>query len=131
MMQFYFLSVSYLILSSLIILPEKWKRQLSFLILFREKLREEKSARRLYCLAGMAIGLGSLLFPVEPGPRIVGDFIPSFFVFFLSLMIYFIYSDKREDAYVESLRTERYERIGKVSLSVALIHFLFPFLVLI
>ena len=131
MIQFYFLSISYIIISSLIILPENWKRQLSFLILFRERLREVKRARRLYFLAGVAIGLGTLLFPVDPGPWIIGDFIPAFFVFFLAFMIFFIYSDKREDAYIESLRTERFERIGKISLIVALIHFLFPFLVLV
>ncbi len=131
MMQFYFLSIAYIVFSSFVILPERLKRQLSFLILFRAKLREEKKARRMYFLIGFLIGLGTLFFPVSPGPRIIGDFIPSFTVLFLSLMILFIYSDKREEAYVESLRTERFERIGKASLIVALMHFLFPFLVLV
>ena len=74
MIQLYFLSISYIFISSLIILPENLKRQLSFLILFRERLREVKRARRLYFLAGVAIGLGTLLFPVDPGPWIIGDF---------------------------------------------------------
>ncbi len=131
MIQFYFLSIAYIVFSALIILPEKWKRTLSFLILFRSRLREVRRSRWLYFLSGFLIGLGTLLFPVAPGPRIIGDFIPAFFVFFLSLMIFFIFSDKREDAYIESLRTERFERIGKISLAAAFIHFLFPFLVLV
>ena len=131
MIQFYPLSVIYLAISSLILLPESWNSRFTYMIIIRGRLREEKRFRRVFLLSGLIIGAGTLFFPISPGPRILGDLIPAFMSVFLSLMINFIYSDKREDAYIESLRADRFEHIGKLSLLIALIHFLFPHLILV
>ena len=131
MIQLYLLSIAFMVLSSLILLPENWKRQLSFLILFRSRLSEDGRARRAYFLSGFAIGMAHLFFPMPPGPMMAGDLIPSATVLFLAFLIFFVYSEKRDEAYFESLRAGRLERIGKVSLVIAFIHFLVPSLVLL
>ena len=130
MIQFYFLSVCYIVFSALILLQEDWKKTLSFMILFRDRLSSSPRLRRIHFLAGLVIAALTLAFPVSPGPVLIGDLVPSLTALYLAFLIFLTYSEKRGDAYETSIRTGRLEKIGKAALWIAAIHFLFPSLVL-
>lgn len=131
MIQFYFLSIIYITFSGLLLLPDNWKKELSFMIIIRGRLRDTMSLRLLYSIVGFIIGLGTFAFPISPGPAPIGDLIPAVCVIYHSFLNLFLNAEGRSDSYSESLRTGIIERIGKISLIVALIHFLFPSLILL
>ena len=77
MMPFYFLTVAFLLLAALLLLVDSYRRQLSFLLVFRSRLREDSLALGIFTLSGLLIALVELLFPRAPGPVLAGDFIPA------------------------------------------------------
>lgn len=134
MIQGYFLSIFYLIFSSLLYFQGKYRTELSFMLRFTDGL--EKQSKRLYAFSslGLLTFLILIFFPMNPGPVILGDLIPSLTVLYNT--VYFFVMIKRKEKsgrseYFDTKRGERKTALGYISLSVAVLHFLLPSFVLI
>ena len=70
-LQFYILSITYLIFSSLLLLVDSYRRGLSFMLKAKSKLKDDEKKRNELFLGGILIALGKLFFPIAPGPIII------------------------------------------------------------
>ena len=85
-------------------------------------------------IAGLLIALLIVLFPVSPGPVILGDFIPAFWIIYSAFFFYINYSAKSsedEKAPTEIVSTKRMRTLGMITSAIAVIHFAFPSIVLL
>ena len=133
MIQLYLLSVAYLVFSALLILVDSYRRKLSFMIKVKSRLREDSKRLNIYFAAGLLISLLNLFLPMSPGPTIIGDLVPSLSVLFMAFFFRLLYSEKnreRSDAYLAG-KKQKVRKLGLFSLVIALIHFLFPHIVLL
>lgn len=128
MVQFYVLSVLFLVLSAALLLVDKYGTVMLFLINLKTLYRSRKAIQIGWIIAGAVIALGLVVFPLDPGPVILGDLVPA--VNIVILVLYFTRKlDKEED--VSDFNNSKRNALGYVSLGVALIHFLFPGIVVI
>lgn len=134
MLQIYFLSIAFLGLSSLLLLLDYYREELSFLLRFRAFLRENKKAQYAYFISGIAIAVLLLFFPIYPGPMLLGDFIPAIVAALNAFYFMIAFSEKNKERGLSFSGTKLEERkklAGVISLAVAMLHFLFPSFVLI
>ncbi len=134
MLQIYFLSIAFLILSSLLLLLDYYREELSFLLRFRAFLRENKKTQYVYFVSGIVIAIMQLFFPVYPGPILLGDFIPAISAALNAFYFMIAFSEKNKERGLSFNGTKLEERkklAGFISLSIAVLHFLFPSFVLI
>ena len=85
-------------------------------------------------IAGLLIALLIVLFPVSPGPEILGDFIPAFWIIYSAFFFHINYSAKSsedEKAPTEIVSTKRMRTLGMITSAIAVIHFAFPSIVLL
>ena len=133
MIQIYLLSVFYLVFSSLLLLVDSYRRKLSFMLKPKSRLRESARMLNLYFLLGLAVSILLMAFPMEPGPRIVGDIVPAVLVMGMAFFFRVLYSERnreRSDSYLAG-RKMMVRWLGFACLAAAFIHFLFPSMVLI
>ena len=77
MIQLLPLRVIYLLFSSLLMLFEVFPEELSFMRVLRVKIGRIRKLRISLASIGFVLGLLTLFFPIQPGPVILGDFLPS------------------------------------------------------
>ena len=133
MIQFYLLAVAYLVFSALLILVDSYRRRLSFMLKAKARIREDMKRLNLYFVAGIAISLLLLFLPIPPGPIVAGDLLPALYILFIAFLLRILYSERnreRSDAFLAGKKS-RMKKIGIITLAVALIHFLFPSIVLL
>lgn len=129
MPQVYFVSVVYLVLASCLLLVDKYGPSMLFLINLQSFYRSRKHYPVIFIILGVVVAASLVLFPMEPGPMVLGDFIPAFTT--LVVVFYFLKAyNSRTDAVV-SFNDAKRNALGYVSLGVATLHFLFPSIVLI
>jgi len=127
MIQFYFISVVYLVVAGLLHLFDTYRSKLLFLLAFRQALSDSKKLKVWLFIIGIIITVVLILFPVTPGPRFLGDLFPAIMVFIQS--IYFLRFDGK---YKELLKSrDKGWIMGYAIIAVAGVHFLFPSGVLI
>ena len=129
MPQVYFVSVVYLVLASCLLLVDKYGPSMLFLINLQSFYRSRKQYPVIFIILGVVVAASVVLFPMETGPMVLGDFIPAFTT--LVVVFYFLKAyNSRTDAVV-SFNDAKRNALGYVSLGVATLHFLFPSIVLI
>lgn len=129
MPQVYFVSVVYLVLASCLLLVDKYGPSMLFLINLQSFYRSRKQYPIIFMSLGVIVAAALVLVPMEPGPMVLGDFIPAFTT--LVVVFYFLKAyNSRTDAVV-SFNDAKRNALGYVSLGVATLHFLFPSIVLI
>lgn len=134
MIQGYFLSLFYLIFSSLIYFQGKYRIELSFMLRFTDELEKDRKKLYGFSLLGLLTFLILLFFPQNPGPVILGDLIPSLVVLYNTIYFFMMIKRKEKSGRSDYLDTKRGERkiiLGYISFSVAVLHFLLPSFVLI
>lgn len=134
MLQIYFLSIVYLVFSSLLLLIDYYREKLAFLLRLRAALRDNRKAQHIHFISGLAISILLLFFPISPGPMFLGDLVPSIAIAFESFYFLVSYSEKNRDRGLSFNGTKlevKRRNAGYASLLVALLHFLFPSFVLI
>ena len=77
MIQLLPLRILYLVFTALLMLFEVFPAELSFMRVLRVKVRRLKNLRIALSLTGFILGLLTLFLPIQPGPVILGDFLPS------------------------------------------------------
>ena len=127
MIQFYLLSVLYLVLASGLLLVDKYGSRLFFLINLKTFYNSKKITQIICLSVGALILLGVVFFPVNPGPMVLGDLLPA-----INLAIVLLYFLKRVGkADIVDYNNEKRNALGFITLGVALIHLLFPSIVII
>lgn len=136
MIQLYLLSVAYLVIGSGFLLSDTHGIKMSILFSLRFTFRNNRAVRLSLIIGGFLLTIGLALFPIDPGPRIIGDLLPLINIFILSIW-YLTESLQKSEAdelftsVVGRYRERSRERMGYVTLVVALIHFLLPHFVLL
>lgn len=129
MPQVYFVSVVYLVLASCLLLVDKYGSSMLFLINLQSFYRSRKQYPVVFMGIGIFVAASLVLIPMDPGPMVLGDFIPALDT--LVVVFYFLkqYNSKADD--VVRFNDKKRNALGYVSLGVAALHFLFPSIVLI
>ena len=127
-LQFYILSITYLIFSSLLLLVDSYRRGLSFMLKAKSKLKDDEKKRNELFLGGILIALGKLFFPIAPGPIIIGDLRPAAAVLAESFSVRMFYKSSEAEGTASPIvqNKKKSKRLGFLFLSIAVIHFLFP-----
>lgn len=128
MIQLYPLSLLLLTVAALFSFLEVFRTELSFFLRFKIWLRKNDRARMILCIITMLTVFLMLLFPLYPGPMILGDLFPS-----LSLFLFLLEVRKLDSSSVEpfvivttDLRANPYFKKGFLFSIAFLLHFLFP-----
>lgn len=126
MIQLYPLSLLVIVFSALLSFVEVYRTELSFLLRFKIALRRNERLRTALSLVVLILSLLMLLFPLYPGPMILGDLLPSITMIYASLFIRRI-DDSVADMDVDGRKegSVHFKRGVFFSL-VFLLHFLFP-----
>ena len=135
MIQGYFLSIFYLVLSALIYYQSKYRMELSFMLRFMNLLEKNRRFYILFISCGFLTFLILFFFPIYPGPMILGDLIPSLMVLYNTL--YFLVMIKRKEKnekaenYLDMKSLSRKLFLARLSIIVAIVHFFLPSFVLL
>lgn len=129
MPQVYFISVVYLVLASCLLLVDKYGPSMLFLINLQSFYRSRKQYPVIFIVIGLVVAAALVFFPMDPGPMVLGDFIPA--VTTLVVVFYFLRAYNSKTDSVVNFNDAKRNALGYVSLGIAALHFLFPFIVLI
>ena len=127
MIQFYLLSVLYLVLASGLLLVDKYGSTVFFLINLKTFYNSRKLIQIICLSVGAVILLGVVFFPVSPGPMVLGDLLPA--INLAVVLFYFMRKVGKTD--IVDFNNEKRKALGLITLGVALIHLLFPSIVII
>ena len=127
MIQFYLLSVLYLVLASGLLLVDKYGSTVFFLINLKTFYNSRKLIQIICLSVGAVILLGVVFFPVSPGPMVLGDLLPA--INLAVVLFYFVRKVGKTD--IVDFNNEKRNALGFITLGVALIHLLFPSIVII
>ncbi|MBR4427307.1 MAG: hypothetical protein IKS77_06350 [Spirochaetales bacterium] len=127
MIQFYLLSVLYLVLASGLLLVDKYGSTVFFLINLKTFYNSKKLIQIICLSVGAVILLGVIFFPVNPGPMVLGDLLPA--INLAVVLFYFVRKVGKTD--IVDYNNEKRNALGFITLGVALIHLLFPSIVII
>lgn len=129
MPQVYFVSVIYLVFSACLLLVDRYGSNMLFLINLQSFYRSRKEYPIAFMVLGVLVAAALVLFPMDPGPVVLGDFLPA--VNALVVVFYFlrVYNSSMDD--LSHFNDAKRNALGYVSLGVAALHFLFPSIVLV
>lgn len=128
MAQFYLLCELYLFLWAAVLLSYRYGTKIIILLNLRNIFEESSRNRRISIAAGVVIVLGLCFMPIDPGPAFLGDLIPALTI--LVLVVYQVLNPlDKVDGYSED--GNKSAILGYISFAVAILHLLFPSIVLI
>lgn len=128
MAQIYLLSVLFLFVSAGLLLVDKYGNILLVLINLKNAFQAHKWLRIGFLIAGCILALGLTFFPMEPGPAMLGDLLPAANI--VILVLYFLRQLGKDGTEVQ-YNDSRKIALGFITLGIAVIHFLFPGIVLV
>ena len=128
MIQFYLLSVVYLVLSAGLLLVDRFGASLLLLINLKTFYTSKKAIPIVWISVGLAIAAAIVFFPISPGPIVLGDMLPAASIVLVDL---YLMSRVGKPERVEDYNNGKRNALGFFALGVALIHFLFPWIVIV
>ena len=128
MIQFYLLSVVFLVLSAGLLLVDRYGTSFLFLINLKTFYNSKKAVKITFISLGLLIALAVIFFPVSPGPIILGDILPASNI--VLVLIYLLRNFSKAESIADFNNGKR-NALGFITLGVALIHFLFPWIVVV
>ena len=128
MIQFYLLSVVYLVLSAGLLLVDRFGASFLLLINLKTFYTSKKAIPIVWISAGLLIAAAIVFFPISPGPIVLGDMLPAAAIVLVDL---YLVSRLGKTESVEDYNNGKRNALGYFTLGVALIHFLFPWIVII
>jgi len=140
LIQVYLLSIAYLLLGSSFLLSDSYGLSFPLLLSLRYAFRTHRAVRRMLVLSGLLLTIALALFPMDPGPWMLGDLVPMLNVF--SLTLWYLYQalrgiemkQEQQQTVLDAtgLYMERNKRnVGYLTMGIAIIHFIAPQLVLL
>ncbi|HKL57783.1 MAG TPA: hypothetical protein VJ854_05230 [Sphaerochaeta sp.] len=140
-MQIYLLSIAYLLVGAALLLSDAYGGRFALLLSLRYLFRTKRVFRVFLIIAGLVLCLALGCFPVAPGPRLLGDFIPLantvFLTFwYISHALRHIEQDEKPEEQSLLKATGQYfeknkRNFGFITLVIAVLHFLVPTSVLL
>ncbi len=131
MLQIFPLRIAYLVFTALIVLVEVFRNELSFMLRVKLMIMRSKALRLTFLFSGITLSALSLLFPIDPGPVILGDFVPALALLLSSFRYYGDMGKDDLEIITGSLMESRSFRMGIALLTVAALDLLFPSLIFI
>lgn len=126
MLQIFPLRIAYLVFTALIVLVEVFRNELSFMLRVKLMIMRSKALRLTFLFSGITLSALSLLFPIDPGPVILGDFVPALALLLSSFRYYGDMGKDDLEIITGSLMESRSFRMGIALLIVAALDLLFP-----
>ena len=127
MIQLYPLSLLTLALSSLLSFLEVFKAELSFLLRLKMLIRRNAKLKNAILISSIAIASLMLLFPLYPGPVILGDLLPSTAIFHFAITLRKMSeADDVEIIFTDDLLSSKVFRRAVAYGICFFLHFLFP-----
>lgn len=128
MLQVFVLTELYLFISACYLLSDRQGARILLLINLKDSIDSNKKGKLLILISGIVLLIGLCFLPMEPGPVIIGDFLPE-----LNILILLFYYLKRFSSAPEEGRmlNKKRDALGYATLSVAVLHFLFPTAVIV
>lgn len=131
MLQIFPLRIAYLVFTALIVLVEVLRNELSFMLRVKLRIVRSRTLRLTFLFSGIALSVLSLLFPIDPGPVILGDFVPALALLLSSFRYYGNMGKDDLEIITGSLMESRSFRMGIALLAIAALDLLFPSFILI
>jgi len=125
--QVYFLSEIYLLISAMIFLADRHGMNVIILLNVRSYYLSGRRRQIAFPVAGVVLTLGLLFFPIQPGPVVIGDLLPAVCV----LSCVFNYTLALSSSVSGNYSSMRDRLLGWAALFVGIIHFLFPAIVIL
>ncbi|MCR4676744.1 MAG: hypothetical protein K5634_05905 [Sphaerochaetaceae bacterium] len=128
MAQFYLFCELYLLLWSAVLLSYRYGSSFIILINIRSLFEQSRRNRKISIIAGVIIALGLCFLPIDPGPAFLGDLIPTLTI--VALLIWQVFKPVDQ---IDGYSTDKNGCVtgGWFCLIVAVIHLLFPSIVLL
>ncbi|MBR1919681.1 MAG: hypothetical protein IJ831_08655 [Spirochaetales bacterium] len=126
MIQLYVLTLLYLFFSASMTLYDSYRQLFSFMFSFRHRIYESRRTRYSMIAAGVLLSILNLLFPQHPGPIFLGNLVPALACLYVSYFYIRLGKGGSADAILYPSPVK-----GMVLFAVTILHFLFPFLVLL
>ena len=126
MVQFYLLSVIYLVLAAGLLLVDKYGAKLLFLINIKNYINSNVFVKYVLIAIGILIALALVFFPIAPGPVILGDILPA-----VTIIIVLIYLIKHLGKMDVEYNNKKRNTLGFITLGIAIVHFLAPAIVIL
>ena len=127
MMLIYFLTSLYILLGSGLLLFNRYRSHLSFLMDLRYSIINYKIVNIIFILIGILLGLGKIFFPISPGPIILGDLSVSIICFLLSIYYFILANDNANLQEFYKIGA----KVGYVILVFAILHIIYPSCILL
>jgi len=136
--QLYFLTIVYLLLGSALFLVDEYGGRYLLLLRLKNFTVSKAVIPLTFSIAGIILGILKIFITVKPGPPLLGDLVPTFFLFVVAfyqliLFVRIVRFDKsvlkRQKEALDKTGSfiEQYKRnLGFTLLIVATLHFLFP-----
>lgn len=152
MVQFYFLTIFFLVIGSLVLLSSDYGGRFPLVIRLRDMMFKNQTNTIVMLVLTAVTGVMKLISPTDPGPAVLGDFVPAIMLVAVAVCYGFELkslgadvagTDEQGDLGDESLldseivdKAEGFyyknkRLLGFVIASVAFLHFLFPSAVLL
>ncbi len=126
MIQLYVLTLLYLFFSASMTLYDSYRQLFSFMFSFRHRIYESKRARMFMIVSGVLLCALNLLLPQDPGPIFLGNLVPALACLYVSYFYIRLGKGGSADAILYPSPVK-----GIVLFAITILHFLFPFLVLL
>ncbi|MCR5732082.1 MAG: hypothetical protein K6G51_04005 [Sphaerochaetaceae bacterium] len=126
MIQLYVITLIYLFLAASTALYDTYRGLFSFVFSYRHRLHSNRRFRHFIIISGPVLALLNLFFPQDPGPRYLGNLVPAFACLYSA---YFYIRYIKGGAAEDILNPSPFK--GYMLFLVTILHFLFPFLVLL
>jgi hypothetical protein len=133
MMQLWLLTIFYLVYTGLLLSTPYLGVRIPSLLNLRDFLFSHGKLIKVVAITGYIIGTCNLVFPLEPGPIVLGDLFPALFTFWSAIWYTFRIHKGEEGGQfgMDGEECKKYWRRAITLLSVAFLHFLLPFWVLL
>lgn len=119
MVQVFLATELYLLLSSAILLSDKYGDVIPFLYNLNSYYQSKQSLKIAGIVLGIVLTICMALFPMDPGPKFLGDLLPE-----ITVLITVMKS-------VAGANSGRKKFVGNLCLAVAVLHFLLPSFVIL
>ncbi len=126
-MQLYLISELFLVFCACLILSDTWGASFFLLSNLRKTVYGSKKGRVITLVLGFLLMLANFIFPLDPGPVFLGDFIVAVTIFIN--LFYFTVKFLRKDFKIDLYKKN--DALGYFTLGVAVVHLLFPQIILL
>ena len=127
MMLIFFLTSLYMLTGSAILLFNKHRAFLSFIMDLRFSILNYRAVNTVVVLLGVILALLNIFYPLSPGPSILGDLVPAIISLVLAIYYYIL---SKDNADIEQIYKTG-EKLGYIILFFSIIHIIYPSCILL